>query len=292
MITSSTFSRPHNQLLLLSRSLSLADSTFEMQDPTSLYQTPKRKRQVDDSFTIEAPSPSRLRTTNLPSRPIVEHDQSNGGSPRTKVAGHLKGLELAETPQLDFPMTNPRFGSAAFNPLISLPSQKFNAPVTPPHSSDGPLSINTQFEGKAAAPLEIPETPRLRPVSSPTPPPSATKLKTAKSPPPSSSAQALWWTDDEITGHDPKDPSDDGYGINGVGFLPTPAIASARAERRKKQVAEWKNREAREARQKRSERRKKKDLEVAEAVAAGNENAQADDSTHVEEGRKVRFLEI
>jgi hypothetical protein len=67
---------------------------------------------------------------------------------------------------------------------------------------------------------------------------------------------ALTWHDDEITGHDPSDPEDDGEGINGIGFKPTPAEARARAERRRQQMAEYKSREMREARAKRSERRR------------------------------------
>ena len=68
---------------------------------------------------------------------------------------------------------------------------------------------------------------------------------------------ALTWQEDEITGHE-IDPSgdDDGEGINGIGFRPTPAIAAARQQRRKQQVSEWRAREAREARQKRFERRR------------------------------------
>jgi hypothetical protein len=65
----------------------------------------------------------------------------------------------------------------------------------------------------------------------------------------------LYWSDKEITGYNPADPADDGYGINGIGFKPTPAIAYQRSQRRKHQLAEYRNREAREARQKRSERR-------------------------------------
>ncbi len=67
---------------------------------------------------------------------------------------------------------------------------------------------------------------------------------------------ALTWHDDEITGHDPSDPDDDGEGINGIGFKPTPAEARARAERRRQQMAEYKSREMKEARAKRSERRR------------------------------------
>ena len=112
-------------------------------------------------------------------------------------------------------------------------------------------------------------------------------MKKSKSPPPLS--PTLWWHDEEITGHNPNDPTDDGYGINGVGFLPTPAIANARAERRRKQIAEWKNREAKEARQKRGDRRRRRDLESS---SSGNGTTQGKPSVKTKNGRKVRFLEI
>ncbi|PVH92665.1 hypothetical protein DM02DRAFT_619800 [Periconia macrospinosa] len=77
---------------------------------------------------------------------------------------------------------------------------------------------------------------------------------------PSPPLSPLTWQDNEITGHlaDPaKDPDDDGTGLNGIGFRPTPAMAYARAQRRRQQVLDWKAREAREARAKRSERRRR-----------------------------------
>jgi hypothetical protein len=77
-----------------------------------------------------------------------------------------------------------------------------------------------------------------------------------KSPSPS----ALTWQDSEITGHlaDPStDPDDDGTGLNGIGFRPTPAIAYARSQKRRQQLNEWKARETREARAKRHERRRR-----------------------------------
>lgn len=48
---------------------------------------------------------------------------------------------------------------------------------------------------------------------------------------------------------------DDGYGLNGIGYKPTPQVAYARAQKRKQQVMDWRLREAREARQRRSDRR-------------------------------------
>ncbi|EPE35728.1 hypothetical protein GLAREA_05065 [Glarea lozoyensis ATCC 20868] len=70
---------------------------------------------------------------------------------------------------------------------------------------------------------------------------------------------AQTWHDDEITGHDPSDPEDDGEGINGIGFKPTAAEAYARAQKRKSQMADYKSREAREARARRNERRRGKE---------------------------------
>lgn len=67
---------------------------------------------------------------------------------------------------------------------------------------------------------------------------------------------ALTWHEDEITVYDPEDEDDDGTGINGIGFKPTPAIAYARTMKRKQQLAEYKKREEREARARRSTRRR------------------------------------
>lgn len=92
---------------------------------------------------------------------------------------------------------------------------------------------------------------------------------------------ALTWQDDEITGHDIDFTSvdDDGEGINGIGFKPTPAIAYARSQKRKQQVNEWRAREAREARQRRFERRR---------AVAGLESSKKTPISR----RMVRFEEI
>ncbi|KAH6721588.1 hypothetical protein BKA61DRAFT_469741 [Leptodontidium sp. MPI-SDFR-AT-0119] len=89
---------------------------------------------------------------------------------------------------------------------------------------------------------------------------------------------SLTWHDDEITGHDPTDPDDDGEGINGIGFKPTPAEAYARTQKRRQQMAEYRNREAREARKMRSERRR------------GSEMSKANKEEQ-ETARRVRFME-
>ncbi|KAK4234748.1 hypothetical protein C8A03DRAFT_18408 [Achaetomium macrosporum] len=101
---------------------------------------------------------------------------------------------------------------------------------------------------------------------------------------------SLTWHDDEITIYDPDDSDDDGTGINGIGFKPTPAIAYARTVRRRQQLAEYRKREEREARAKRSLNRRRgrssspAPTALALEMAAGRKEGKA-------ERRRVRFLE-
>ncbi|KAM3456787.1 hypothetical protein MY3296_001445 [Beauveria thailandica] len=67
---------------------------------------------------------------------------------------------------------------------------------------------------------------------------------------------ALTWHEDEITVYDPDDKDDDGTGINGIGFRPTPAIAHARSLKRRQQITEYRKREESEARSRRNQRRR------------------------------------
>lgn len=70
---------------------------------------------------------------------------------------------------------------------------------------------------------------------------------------------ALTWREDEITGHEiDTDPSDDGEGINGLGFKPTPRLEAQRAMKRRQQVSDYNARELSEARSQRMARRKDK----------------------------------
>lgn len=61
--------------------------------------------------------------------------------------------------------------------------------------------------------LEVPETPRLKPVR-------LGGVMEGGGMEGRGEGEKLWWSEAEITGHDPQDPADDGEGINGVGFLP------------------------------------------------------------------------
>ncbi len=255
-----------------------------------MFASPKRKRDIDDAPGLAlAPSPTRLRMSNLPTRPASTQEALDGDqSPRSTVAGYFQNLNLAGC-------------GFDFEKLMDRPTGSYTVPDSENsdllssqgsvHSSVAPNactvdSAHPTFDCTARPsnlPLEIPETPRLQPTAAIPPIPSP--FPRSKSPPPLN----LWWADTEITGHDPKDPADDGYGINGVGFLPTPAMASARAERRKRQVAEWKNREAREARQRRIETRRRRAFEVNGENRRSSEGVISRDRA---QQRRVRFLEV
>jgi hypothetical protein len=70
-------------------------------------------------------------------------------------------------------------------------------------------------------------------------------------------SESMTWQDSEITGHDIDHAADDdGEGINGIGFIPAPAIVTKRSEWRRRQISEWRARESKEARQRRYDKRK------------------------------------
>ena len=260
--------------------------------PSSADRTLKRRREPQDISTSSEPSPTRLKIRNLPRRPLIQKEMTSSRNPRTNMEGHMQRLDLhdlTEVSKLDFgesPSQSDVGRAPYFEPDVRLPNKQPSEPHTPPSSSHGlvyPTANESIRSLSSCPPPRSPETPRSRPTASPTPPPSA-KESNAKIAP--SALSALWWSDTEITGHDPdpNDPMDDGEGINGVGFLPTPAIAFARAARRRRQVKEWKERETREARAQRGERRLKRDIE--EMIVTG---VRPEDE---ENGRKVRFFEI
>ncbi|GAB7352139.1 hypothetical protein MBLNU459_g2629t1 [Dothideomycetes sp. NU459] len=132
---------------------------------------------------------------------------------------------------------------------LVLPTLVFRpASPTPLSDTNGTGSGNDSNSNTSTAALTPPRASRssLSPSSS------------SSASPPSPYTLDLTWQDHEITGHtiSPNEPDDDGEGINGIGFRPTPAIAARRAENRRRQVSEWRAREAREARQRRFEKRR------------------------------------
>ncbi|TLD24026.1 hypothetical protein PspLS_06454 [Pyricularia sp. CBS 133598] len=102
---------------------------------------------------------------------------------------------------------------------------------------------------------------------------------------------ALTWHEDEITVYDPNDEDDDGVGINGIGFRPTPAIAHARSMKRRQQLAEYKKREEREARARRTLRRRTSPKSGSEAAKVPDGDANPTESPEPP-ARRVRFTEF
>ncbi|KAL5000216.1 hypothetical protein BDV10DRAFT_162900 [Aspergillus recurvatus] len=163
-----------------------------------------------------------------------------------------------------------------FHDMPDSDSSEATERLSPPLNDRAPPSPSPA--ASAESPPEIPETPvntSRQPSTSPRKrrnAPVSAKLRSPNRSPTLPGAEVedlLTWSDSEITGHNPTDPDDDGYGINGIGFKPTAAIAWARSQRRKKQVAEWKNREAREARERRRERRVANNTDKLRTVQSG-----------------------
>lgn len=96
---------------------------------------------------------------------------------------------------------------------------------------------------------------------------------------------ALTWREDEITIYDPEDEDDDGTGINGVGFKPTPALAHARVMKRRQQLAEYRKREESEARAKRSQRRR------GGVGGAAGAHRSTPSPEQIQARRRVRFMD-
>ena len=160
-------------------------------------------------------------------------DAASSSDAADRDAARSSKFESREVPETPQAYTQPRILSdiAALAQPTAFVSSPTSAPLLKPKPSN-----HTPLQGGTA--------------------PKPHQRKKSPSPPPS----ALTWQDSEITGHlaDPsKDPDDDGTGLNGIGFRPTPATAYVRAQKRRQQILDWKAREAREARAKRSERRRR-----------------------------------
>lgn len=147
-------------------------------------------------------------------------------------------VEIAETPGCKFEFARPSTPSPlahhaeSSNPAntsskIKPSPKRMRSPPPPPQAQVSPFTLTS-----------------TSPITSPTHNPAA------------NDATSMTWQDSEITGHEiDASLGDDGEGINGIGFRPTPAIAQARSQKRKQQVSAWRAREAKEARQRRFEKR-------------------------------------
>lgn len=230
-------------------------------------------------------------TANLQGNHVIDKEDVGSDSPRSAVAGYLGHLEIYEDALRPQSQSRP----TATDSDSPFPSQMDGdkSPtmhITSPSPCGELLGNNTPLPGTDPERDEVhpPAQKKGRACTSPTSSPKAKRSCTpqpafkrrSKSPPLRSNSEdnPLTWSDSEITGHLGTDPNDDGYGINGLGFKPTPAVAWARSERRKRQIAEWKNREASEARLARRERR-----------GIGGESKEGHQETMNPSHKKVKF---
>jgi hypothetical protein len=233
-----------------------------------IYNSPKRKRGGADSIEYSPQvSPRTLRIATRPSeypfpQPSTERSEQpqGGSSPSSKVAGQLRSLDLQGTfvrriaftdaghAKKRFAQTSDERGS--HNPPNGCTDNGDKRALSLAESVNDvlPAAVNSHLQA-SESPSNIVDRP----------------LAHSRSPPLDGDPEdnPMTWHESEITGHNPTDPNDDGYGINGIGFKPTPAIAWARSQKRKQQLADCRNREAREARQLRSERRRAESRELS-----------------------------
>lgn len=203
--------------------------------------------------------------------PVSDHQESSQPSSENV-------LEIEETPEPSVSIPESRSESEAESirqrtarrpifefkagsaPTPSPMTDTDHPPSTPPTSKQSRLSIAENPNTPSPSKRRRQESSSPSPVNTPIPrslSPSARKLSKRLS---ISSVDydsdsdngfdqsALWWQDSEITGHDPQDPDEDNRGVNGIGYQKTKAEAWKISERRKKQIAEWRSREAKEAR--------------------------------------------
>lgn len=178
-----------------------------------------------------------------------------------------------------------RSDSSVINHASSASRQKTEMPLPLVSGSSTRTLVFRNLSNVEQQPVRSHGSPNDMPVESPCPESGAPTPPLSSCPlTPWPISPKLWWQPREITGLDHNDPADDGYGIDGIGFIPTPAVANARLKHRKRQLADWKSREAKEARQKRVEMRRGKDVQLHSLETSNS-------ATLDEAARKVRFVE-
>lgn len=210
--------------------------------------------------------------------------------------GTTSGTRDTQTPNnaIQIPSSSPLSSiTKAVGHPNSTPTQRPLAPkpanisMAPPSSSSAAAA--TKKPRKSKSPPLQPQPAASTSTSSPNSPTIIDPLRAS-----------LTWQDSEITVYDPDDSDDDGTGINGIGFKPTPEMEHARRMKRKKQLAEYRKREMGEARARRKERRAGADGLVGsgtEGGGGGSAGPKGKDAIATAKGklkaekRRVRFLE-
>jgi hypothetical protein len=195
---------------------------------------------------------------------LIPPDALGSLSPRASAAYQLSHLAIEEG-VVDGAFETSEASATAFSrPSSSKDSDDptFRFTLQSTHGSLGDEDATTPPAKRILPPRGI-KSPRPRFKSSPYVPPEPPRTtsdeykKTEQENDWGYNLRSLTWQDSEITGHLLLDPDDDGEGINGIGFRPTPAMAFERSERRKRQVSEWRSRQAQDERERRAERRRR-----------------------------------
>lgn len=210
------------------------------------------------------------------------HDRDD--SPSTQVAHHLSRLDMApqyartkkrptdlaeinETPgAYDKIMPSPTTSPTPNNPashrarFILHPPRRVTSPPPPTPIASPNLEEHQSLSLPLAIKITQDKLSSLR-CDSPTTPAEEDPLNQDEN---------MTWQEDEITGHDiDSTADDDGEGINGIGFIPTPAMVTKRSEWRRRQITEWRARESKEARQRRYDKRKSSHRDSAISLEEG-----------------------
>ncbi|KAK2808384.1 hypothetical protein FQN50_004769 [Emmonsiellopsis sp. PD_5] len=236
-----------------------------MSGKLALHKSPKRKLDATDfqRRTIStSPATSSSAASGKESHLADETSGATGdNSPQISVAGQLDDLDLQGPSGQDgecagLGLTDNGGDGVQSEHQASAQDEmgSIDAPnAGPPTASKRKGKQRTLQDEGDGTPAEPSPGSHREPKSSPRGKPNSRR----KSPPLASDASEnpLTWHDSEITGYAPTDPNDDGYGLDGIGFKPTAAVAWERSQRRQKQVAEWKSRESKEARERRKSRR-------------------------------------
>ncbi|KAF2664958.1 hypothetical protein BT63DRAFT_482857 [Microthyrium microscopicum] len=238
--------------------------------PRPVTPTLYRDNSASSIASVADTEPPATRDTSPMLEKVLHFEGTIAGSssPRSAVAKRLSQLRIekgessdSELEPLNIMAKTPKAHTSSRNtPEASRENGKQRSSQPPEQG----LGIQTQQQHTSSQPPKK----RLPPPRGIKSPPPKSRRSPSKSPsnPPTPESQvtadnwfdisALTWQDSEITGHLMLDPEDDGYGINGIGFRPTPAMALARSRRRKEQVTAWRTREAREERERRAEKRR------------------------------------
>lgn len=289
----------------------------------AILTTPKRKRSQPekDDLIITSVSTSALSPGGKalpPSSPVDD----GSSSPRSRVAHRFRRLVIGRphpladttggaTSRLDAPdqkvsiddvmqQETENDAAAGARKRLKLPEQAIPGPQpseTTSLTSQQPqgASVASVCNNRAIPPLAklVPSSAAMASTESdfrwPPCPLPATALTVQAEAITAALRASMTWHEDEITIYDPDDSDDDGTGINGIGFKPTPAVAHARGVKRKQQLAEYRKREEREARARRSQRRRgtpqpARDAKVESPAKEGHKEKE-------KQRPRVRFLE-